>query len=84
MRASTNLLQLWRASKEDLGDCVVKAEKKKDDQSSKPNRHIPESRPYSKAQKVYWFALDLGLQDLGSQQDKHIGVAFVFIRKPIR
>lgn len=29
MRASINLLQLWRASKEDLGDCVVKAEKKK-------------------------------------------------------
>lgn len=82
MRASTNLVQLWRASREDLGDRVVKAEGKKmtrvQKQTGTPLRADHTLRPRKSG-----FTLDLGLQDLCSQQDKHIGVAFVFIRKPL-
>lgn len=57
---------------------MVKAEKKKKTRVQKQTGtslradHTPRPRKSG-------FALDMG-----SQQDKHTGVAFVFIRKPIR
>lgn len=62
MRASANLVQLWRASKEDLGDCVVKAEKKKKMTRVEKQTGTSLRADHTPTPRKSGFALDLGFK----------------------